>query len=144
MDRKQRISFSWLAIVLCMALLVTGMPFTPAFAKGKDKKATYYTIKWKVNGEVIRKDKVKKGEKPEKPEDPADYSDGKYDYTFAGWEPKVSKATKDITYKAKFKKSARTVTITWLDDEGKLIDFTKVKYGKVPTHEDPKKKATEK
>ena len=142
MDRKYRRSFSWLAVVLCMALLMTGMPLAPAYAKSK--KDTYYTIKWKVNGETVKKDKVKKGEKPEKPEDPADYDDGKYTYTFKGWEPKVTKATKDMTYKAQFKKTERTFTITWLDDEGKLIDFTKVKYGKVPTHEDPKKKPSKK
>ena len=56
----------------------------------------------------------------------------------------MTKATKDVTYKAKFKKTERTFMITWLDDEGKLIDFTEVKYGKLPTHEDPKKKASEK
>ena len=38
MDRKHRLGFSWLAVVLCMALLMTGMPFATAFAKGKDKK----------------------------------------------------------------------------------------------------------
>ena len=148
MNRNHRIGFSWLAVVLCMALLMTGMPFAPAYAKSKgkskEKKETYYTIKWKVNGETVKKDKVKKGEKPEKPQDPADYSDGKYTYVFSGWEPKVAKATKDMTYKAKFKKSERTFMITWLDDKGKLIDFTEVKYGKLPTHEDPKKKASEK
>ncbi len=146
MNRNHRIGFSWLAVVLCMALLMTGMPFAPAYAKSKskDKKETYYTIKWKVNGETVKKDKVKKGEKPEKPQDPADYSDGKYIYVFSGWDPKVAKATKDMTYKAKFKKTERTFMITWLDDKGKLIDFTEVKYGKLPTHEDPKKKASEK
>jgi len=144
MNRNHRLSFSWLAVVLCMALLMTGMPLAPAYAKSKGKKDTYYTIKWKVNGETVRKDKVKKGEKPEKPEDPADYSDGKYTYVFSGWDPKVTKATKDMTYKAKFKKTERTFMITWLDDKGKLIDFTEVKYGKLPTHEDPKKKPSEK
>ena len=146
MNRNHRLSFSWLAIVLCMALLMTGMPFAPAYAKSKskDKKETYYTIKWKVNGETVKKDKVKKGKKPEKPQDPADYSDGKYTYVFSGWDPKVAKATKDMTYKAKFKKTERTFMITWLDDKGKLIDFTQVRYGKLPTHEDPKKKASEK
>jgi len=144
MERKHRFGFSWLAIVLCMALVMTGMPLTPAFAKSK--KETYYTIKWKVNGETIKKDKVKKGEKPEKPEDPADYTEGGVTYTFEGWEPKVGKAKKDTTYKAKFKKTGSNpekVTITWLDDEGVLIDFTEVKYGKKPKHEDPKKNSTE-
>ena len=147
MNRNHRLGFSWLAVVLCMALLMTGMPLAPAYAKSKgkkEKKETYYTIKWQVNGETVRKDKVKKGEKPEKPEDPADYTDGKYSYVFSGWEPKVAKATKDMTYKARFKKTERTFTITWLDDKGKRIDVTEVKYGKLPTHEDPKKKGTEK
>lgn len=145
MERKHRIGFSWLAVVLCMALLMTGMPFAPAYAKSKKDK--YYTIKWKVNGETVKKEKVKKGEKPEAPDDPADYSDGEATYTFVGWEPKVTKAREDTTYKAKFKKkkaASKTVTITWLDDEGVLIDFTQVKVGKTPKHEDPKKKATKK
>jgi hypothetical protein len=87
MERKHRSGLSWLAVVLCMAMLMTTMPFTPAFAKSKEKT---YTIKWKVNGETVKKEKVKKGEKPEKPADPADYSDGKYTYVFSGWEPKVT------------------------------------------------------
>ena len=43
MNRNHRIGFSWLAVVLCMALLMTGMPFAPAYAKSKskDKKETY-------------------------------------------------------------------------------------------------------
>ena len=141
MNRNHRIGFSWLAVVLCMAMLMTTMPFTPALAKSKEKT---FTIKWKVNGETVKKEKVKKGEKPEKPEDPADYTDGKYTYVFVGWDPKVTKATKDMTYQAKFKKTDRKVVITWLDDEGKLIDFTEVKYGKLPQHDDPKKKPTKK
>ena len=94
MDSKYRWSFSWLAVVLCMALLMTSIPLAPAYAKGK--QITYYTIKWKVNGETVKKEKVIKGEMPEKPEDPADYEDGKYSYVFKGWEPKVTKATKDV------------------------------------------------
>ena len=141
MERMHRRSFSWLAIVLCMALLMTSALPAPALAKSKKET---FTIKWKVNGETVKKEKVKKGEMPEKPEDPADYSDGKYTYVFKGWEPKVTKATKDVTYKAKFKKTERKFVITWLDDEGVLIDFTEVKYGKLPKHDDPKKKPTKK
>ena len=140
MERMHRLSTSWLAIVLCMALLMTSALPAAAFAESKKT----YTIKWKVNGETVKKEKVKKGEKPEVPEDPADYSEGKYTYVFKGWEPKVTKATKDMTYKAKFKKTERKIIITWLDDEGVLIDFTEVKYGKMPKHDDPEKKPTKK
>ena len=143
MERKHRLGYSWLAVVLCMALLMTGLPFAPAYAKSKKDK--YYTIKWKVNGETVKKEKVKKGEIPEAPEDPGEITKDGVTYVFQGWEPKVTKAKENVTYKAKFKKKAsKTVTITWLDDEGALIDFTQVKVGKMPKHEDPKKKASKK
>ena len=104
MDRKHRLGFSWLAVVLCMALLMTGIPLTPAYAKSK--KDTYYTIKWKVNGETVKKEKVKKGEMPEAPEDPADYTDGKYTYVFSGWDPPMPEGkwtvTGDRTFTAKY------------------------------------------
>jgi hypothetical protein len=44
MNRNHRLGFSWLAVVLCMALLMTGMPLAPAYAKSKgqkEKKETY-------------------------------------------------------------------------------------------------------
>ena len=63
-------------------------------------------------------------------------------YSFAGWTPEIVVATKDATYTATYNSSPRLYTITWLQDDGSLIDTTTVAYGKIPTHANPTKAET--
>ena len=63
-------------------------------------------------------------------------------YSFAGWTPEIVVATKDATYTATYNSSPRLYTITWLQDDGSLIDKTTVAYGKIPTHANPTKAET--
>ena len=62
-----------------------------------------------------------------------------YTYTFAGWTPAITAVTGDATYKATFNETVNAYTITWLNDDGSLIDTTTVDYGTVPTHADATK-----
>ena len=63
-------------------------------------------------------------------------------YTFAGWAPEIAAATSDATYTATYTATRKSYTITWLQDDGSLIDQTSVEYGKTPTHANPTKAAT--
>ena len=56
--------------------------------------------------------------------------------------PKASAELGDQTYYAVFNETPRKYTITWLDDDGSLIDTTSVEYGVKPTHATPTKAAT--
>ena len=64
-------------------------------------------------------------------------------YTRKGWTPEFEAVAGEKTYKAEYETKEITCLITWLDDEGELIDITEVPYGEVPTHDDPTKDPTE-
>ena len=73
------------------------------------------------------------------------------EYTFAGWTTQpngggnvddLSNVVVDRTVYAHFTESTRKYTITWLDDEGGLIDTTSVEYNTIPTHADAIKEPT--
>ena len=67
-------------------------------------------------------------------EDPTKQPTAQYGYTFAGWSPAISAVTGNATYKATYTDTINQYTISWLDDEGTLVDQTKVAYGATPAH----------
>ena len=81
---------------------------------------------------------------------PTKKSTAQYTYTFDGWSTSAGGAVAalpatvsgDATFYAHFAATTNTYTITWLRDDGSLIDRTEVAYGVVPTHADPTKAAT--
>lgn len=81
---------------------------------------------------------------------PTKQATAQYTYAFDGWSASVGGAvvtlpatvSGDATYYAHFAATTNTYTITWLRDDGSLIDRTEVAYGVVPTHADPTKAAT--
>ena len=70
---------------------------------------------------------------------PARPETAEFVYTFTGWTPKIVAATKDATYTATYSSTRKSYTITWLNDDGTLIDESMVEYGVTPTHADPTK-----
>ena len=110
-------------------------------------KATYtetlnqYTITWKMDdGSVIDTTTVAYGTVPTHA-DPSKAATAEYTYTFTGWTPEVVAVTGDAEYTATFRATKNSYTITWLNDDGSLIDTTTVEYGTVPTHADAAKTA---
>ncbi len=81
---------------------------------------------------------------------PTKHATAKYTYTFDGWSTSAGGAVAalpatvsgDATFYAHFAATTNTYTITWLRDDGTLIDRTEVAYDVVPTHADPTKAAT--
>ena len=55
------------------------------------------------------------------PADPSKESDGRYDYTFAGWDSEVVAVDGDKTYKATYNAILREYTIKFVDEDGSLI-----------------------
>lgn len=81
---------------------------------------------------------------------PTKKSTTQYTYAFDGWSTSAGGAvvalpatvSGEATFYAHFAATTNTYTITWLRDDGSLIDRTEVAYGVVPTHADPTKAAT--
>ena len=115
-----------------------------ATAKEKAPEEKYYEITWvNYDDSEILKETLKEGSIPF--HDPVGRTeDDEYTYTFAGWEPEIQAVSGDRTYKATFTATAKipeTVyyTITWLNDDGSLIETTTAEEGTVPAHANPEK-----
>lgn len=115
-------------------------------------KATYtetvneYEVVFKDDDGSILKDGVKYpygtlAANIQKPAEPTKASTAQYSYVFASWSPEIADVTAGATYTATYTETVNTYTITWLNDDGSVIDTTTVEYGTVPTHDDPAKTA---
>ena len=71
--------------------------------------------------------------------DPEKPADEQYTYIFTEWEPEIAPVTGDQTYTATFSETINKYTVTWLNEDGTLIDTTEVEYGEMPRHTDPSK-----
>ena len=78
---------------------------SPLFADSTDPQPTTYNVTW-VNdlGKVLKVDVLPVGATPEFEDTSLLFkaSDEDFSYTFSGWEPRIQKVTKDITYTAKY------------------------------------------
>lgn len=99
-----------------------------------------YVITWNNDDDsLIDTTTVLHGVKPAH-SDAAKDSDVENEYTFKSWTPEIAVATGPATYTATYTSSPRKYDITWLNDDGSLIDKTSVAYGTMPSHADPTKK----
>lgn len=101
-----------------------------------------FTVTWvNADGTVLETDEaVPYGTKPEyNGATPTKTGDAQYSYTFSGWSPKVSEVTGDVTYTAQYTTATNTYTITWLNEDGTVIDTTEVEYNQMPSHDAPVK-----
>ena len=81
---------------------------------------------------------------------PTKQATAQYSYAFDGWSTSVGGAvaavpttvTGDATFYAHFASTTKTYTITFIRDDGSLIDKQEVAYGTTPTHANPTKPAT--
>ena len=95
------------------------------------------------NGDLLEEQTVAYGSRPTEPAVP-DWEDAQYVYEFTSWSPSVLPVTKDTTYTAQYEPiETKKYTITWLNDDGTVIDTTEVEYGNMPVHADPVKESSE-
>ena len=122
--------------------MVTGdITYTAAY----EQTVNQYTITW-MNGEnVIKEEQIAYGEIPVySGEIPVKEEDDRYTYTFIGWDPEIIPVTGNITYTAKFSKTEKTFTVTWINDDGTVLEKDEnVAYGETPEYngETPVKKS---
>ena len=107
-----------------------------------------FTVTWKnENGLVLELDQdvlegslpTYEGQTPTKP------NDAQYNYVFKGWYPEISAVTSDITYTATYQEELRKYTVTWLDEDGTILETdNNVPYGTTPEYNDatPSKEST--
>ena len=101
-----------------------------------------YIVTWlNDEGGLIDTTTVEYGQFPDHA-DAIKENNAEYSYSFAEWMPEFEPVTGDATYTAQFTRTRNSYTITWLNDDGGLIDTTIVEYGQLPSHSDPSKENT--
>ena len=75
--------------------------------------------------------------------DPEKAADAKYTYTFTGWDPGITAATGDVTYRATYSAKVNEYTVTFRNEDGTVLQTVTVAYGETPeyTGETPVKAA---
>ena len=110
----------------------------------KETNTKEYTITWKnEDGSVRDITTVEYGQMPTH-EDPVQPSDEKYLYKFTWWDPELKVVEWNAEYKAKYIYIPMEYTVTWKNEDGTIIDTTKVAYGQTPTHANPIQPSDEK
>ena len=109
-----------------------------------DSVVNTYTITFKNGDEVLQSSEVEYGTMPDYTgATPTKEATQAKTYSFNRWTPAIESVTGDATYTATFNEPNRAYTITWLNDNGGLIEQTVVEYGQTPSHANPSKASTE-
>ena len=93
-----------------------------------------YTITWIVDGKTTEST-FKYGTLPSYGSIPTKETDDRYSYKFAGWEPSVALVTGDAQYTAVFERTAMTVTVMFVDGDGKVLSTKQIAPGNVAVYE---------
>ena len=107
-----------------------------------------YTITFVNEGEVISAKSYPYGTAASAitvPADPSKEATAQYTYVFAGWTPEIATVTKDATYTATYKSTVNEYTIKFVDEDGTVLQTSKVAYGETPAYagETPTKESTD-
>lgn len=97
-----------------------------------------YNITWKDwNNSTLASTTVNYDELPVYPnQNPTRPSNAENTYIFNDWEPEVTNATEDTTYKAVYDSRINTYTVTWLNSDGSLLETdSNVNYGTKPSYD---------
>ena len=107
-----------------------------------------YTITWfNDNGVVLETDtEVPYGATPSYDGDePTKDRTAQYTYTFNGWTPEIVSVANDAIYIASFTATVNKYTITWVNEDGTVLEVDKdIEYGQLPSYDgdEPTKERT--
>ena len=104
--------------------------FIVALCSCGKEPALYSVVFVKYDDSIITSQIVKEGDAATAPA-----ARGRIGYTFSGWDTDFSNVTSDLTVKAQYK--IITYTVTFVDDNGKIIKTQKVPYGSSATAPEP-------
>ncbi len=96
-----------------------------------------YTVTWNnYNGDQLEKDEnVPFGTRPNyNGATPSKPATAQFTYTFAGWSPNITDVTGNVTYTAVFTETVNRYTITFADEEGKVLQEEEYDYGERPVY----------
>ncbi len=95
-----------------------------------DKTVNMYTVTFRNGDLILQKSTLAYGETPvytgETPVRPADKE---YTYTFDGWDKIIAPVVGDVTYNAEFTQEEILYTISFRNDDGKVILESRLRYG---------------
>lgn len=92
-----------------------------------------YTITWVIDG-TSETQTYEYGATPTHA-DPTKTGDAQYSYTFKGWTPEIVKVAGDATYTAQFEKKLNEYTVTFKDEDGRVLKAYNLAYGDMPVYD---------
>ncbi|MGN1433678.1 MAG: InlB B-repeat-containing protein, partial [Ruminococcus sp.] len=96
------------------------------------------------DGTVLDEQQVEYGSSATAPKTPVKEADAQYTYTFEKWDKDFSNITKDLTVTAVYSSTVNKYTVTFVDEDGTVLDEQQVEYGSSATApEAPAKSADE-
>ncbi len=98
------------------------------------KTVRKYTITFvDKDGTVLKKAEVAYGETPTC-DDPYKAADAQYTYSFAGWDQSIKAVTGNATYTATYSQKINTYKITFINEDGTVLETQEVAYGETPVY----------
>ena len=97
------------------------------------------------DGSILLELTVEDGAMPEYTlEDPTREATAQYTYVFMGWDKQIEPATEDLTYRAIYNEITNKYVVTFVDENGEVLESSELEYGKTPVYlgTTPKKEST--
>ena len=85
------------------------------------------------DGSLLKEEQVLYGTEATPPTNPTKESTRKYDYVFTDWDQKFDNVTEDMTITAQYRAVLRSFTVTFIDDDEKVLKTETVQYGSSAT-----------